>query len=96
MCSTHHISDIYDFEKLQNSSVQYLSTTFSISVSKLFFSRRVGGGRGKDKTLALFTAYLSINQNGIVYSLKDRSKAWYQGLKSVEQGFQSWGAVVRG
>ena len=61
-----------------------------------FFSRGVGGGRGKDKTLALFTAYLSINQNGIVYSLKDRPKAWYQGLKSVEQGFQSWGAVVRG
>lgn len=63
-----------------------------------FFSRGVGGGvwEGKDKTLALFTAYLSINQNGIVYSLKDRPKAWYQGLKSVEQGFQSWGAVVRG
>ena len=61
-----------------------------------FFSRGVGGGRGKDKTLALFTAYLSINQNGIVYSLTDRPKAWYQGLKSVEQGFQSWGAVVRG
>ena len=51
-------------QKSQNSNVQYLSTTFSISVSKLFF----GGARVKDKTLALFMAYLSINQNGLVYS----------------------------
>ena len=40
--------------------------------------------------LALFMAYNSINRKYLVYSLKDSPKAYYQGLRSVQQGFQSW------